>query len=92
MRRGAHRNEEVNEDHGEPGFFLLSPLYIMVRLTVGIIADQFHLINNAKQLPRITFDLARDKLYTRKPSGTGSSQGTVVGLLPAGSLSLCNCV
>lgn len=48
IRRGIHYNKEINKDHGEPRIFLLSSLYIMVQLSIGIIADQFHLINNLK--------------------------------------------
>ena len=89
-RRGIHRNEAINEGHGGPRFFLLSSLCIMVRLTVGRITDQFHLINNLKQLPGISFDLTRDKLYTKKPSRIGGSQRTFLGLLSGGSLSIFN--
>lgn len=72
-RRGIHYKEEINKDHGEPRFFLLSSLYTMVHLTVRIIADPFHLINNLKLLCRIPFDLHLGKLYTGKPRRKGGS-------------------
>lgn len=63
-RREICYEEEINQDTLSPGC-LLSSLKIMVQLTARIIADQFHLINNLKQLPRIPFDLHWDQLPTR---------------------------
>ena len=65
-RRGTHHKEEVNKKRSEPRFFLLSSLSTLVWLTVEIIADQSHLINNLKQWSIILFDLHGGKFLVSR--------------------------